>query len=46
MHALTLPQTAFVLYEIYGRSDGLCHHALFKERNYALSLVGMALEGG
>lgn len=35
----------FILYEWKGTSTGLCHHALFDERNYALALGAIIVEG-
>ena len=36
---------AFGIWEWKGRSDGICHHALFKSRNFPLAVVAVAIEG-
>ncbi|KAK0391873.1 hypothetical protein NLU13_1371 [Sarocladium strictum] len=36
---------AFSLYQWLGRSDGLVHHGLFRDRNFAIALVGIFTEG-
>lgn len=37
--------TAFFLYEWLGRADGLVHHGLFGDRNFAIALFSVFTEG-